>query len=56
MVGAEVLEVSADLANAAEAKELSDLAVKVEHVESIKGGPDRAAAATAWKQADVDRG
>ena len=70
VVGAEVLEVSADLADAEEAQELRDLAADVEHnaelswdsaerrelhVEGIKAGPDQAAAATAWKQADVDQ-
>ena len=70
VVGAEVLEVSADLADAEEAQDLRDLAADVEHdaelswdsaerrelhVEGIKVGPDQAAAATAWKQADVDQ-
>jgi colicin import membrane protein len=70
VVGAEMLEVSADLADAEEAQDLRDLAADVEHnaelswdsaerrelhVEGIKAGPDRAAAATAWKQADVDQ-
>ena len=74
VVGAEVLEVSADLADAEEAQDLRDLAAGVEdavehdaelswdsaerrehHVEGIKAGPDKAAAATAWKQADVDQ-
>lgn len=70
VVGAEVLEVSADLADAEEAQDLRDLAADVEHdaelswdsaerrelhVEGIKPGPDQAAAATAWKQADVDQ-
>jgi len=70
VVGAEVLEVSADLADAEEAQDLRDLAADVEHdaelswdsaerrelhVEGIKAGPDQAAAATAWKQADVDQ-
>jgi hypothetical protein len=70
VVGAEALEVSADLADAEEAQELRDLAADVEHdaelswdsaerrelhVEGIKAGPDQAAAATAWKQADVDQ-
>lgn len=70
VVGAEVLEVSADLADAEEAHDLRDLAADVEHdaelswdsaerrelhVEGIKAGPDQAAAATAWKQADVDQ-
>ena len=70
MVGAEVLEVSADLADAEEAQDLRDLAANVEHdaelswdsaerrglhVEGIKDGPDQTAAATAWKQADVDQ-
>ena len=70
VVGAEVLEVSADLTDAQEAQDLRDLAADVEHdaelswdsaqrrelhVEGIKAGPDQAAAATAWKQADVDQ-
>ena len=70
VVGAEVLEVSADLADAEEAQDLRDLAADGEHdaelswdsaerrelhVEGIKVGPDQAAAATAWKQADVDQ-
>lgn len=70
VVGAEVLEVSVDLADAEEAQDLRDLAADVEHdaelswdsaerrelhVEGIKAGPDQAAAATAWKQADVDQ-
>lgn len=70
VVGAEVLEVSADLADAEEVQDLRDLAADVEHdaevswdsaerrelhVEGIKAGPDQAAAATAWKQADVDQ-
>ena len=74
VVGAEVLEVSADLADAEEAQDLRDLAAGLEdavehnaemswdsavrrelHVEGIKAGPDQAAAATAWKQADVDQ-
>ena len=74
IVGAEMLEVSADLADAEEAQDLHDLAAAVEdavehdaelswdsaerrelHVEGIKAGPDQAAAATAWKQADVDQ-
>ena len=70
VVGAEVLEVSADLADAEEAQDLRDLAAGVEHdaelswdsaqrrelhVEGIKAGPDQAATATAWKQADVDQ-
>jgi colicin import membrane protein len=70
VVGTEVLEVSADLADAEEAQDLRDLAADVEHdaelswdsaerrelhVEGIKVGPDQAAAATAWKQADVDQ-
>ena len=70
VVGAEVLEVTADLADAEEAQDLRDLAADVEHeaelswdsakrrelhVEGIKAGPDQAAAATAWKQADVDQ-
>jgi hypothetical protein len=69
-VGAEVLEASADLADAEEAQDLRELAADVEHdaelswdsaerrelhVEGIKAGPDQAAAATAWKQADVDQ-
>ena len=64
--GAEVLEVSADLADAEEAHDLRDLEHDAElswdsaerrelHVEGIKAGPDQAAAATAWKQADVDQ-
>ena len=70
VVGAEVLEVSADLADAEEAQDLRDLAADVEHdaevswdsaerrelhVEGISAGPDEVAAATAWKQADVDQ-
>ena len=70
VVGAEVLEVTADLADAEEAQDLRDLAADVEHdaelswdsaerrelhVEGITAGPDQAAAATAWKQADVDQ-
>lgn len=70
VVGAEVLEVSADLVDAEEAQDLRDLAADVDHdaelswdsaerrelhVEGIKAGPDQAAAATAWKQADVDQ-
>ena len=70
VVGAEALEVSADLADAEVAQDLRDLAADVEqdaelswdsaerrelHVEGIKAGPDQAAAATAWKQADVDQ-
>ena len=70
VVGAEVLEASADLVDAEEAQDLRDLAADVEHdaelswdsaerrelhVEGIKAGPDQAAAATAWKQADVDQ-
>lgn len=70
VVGAEVLEVSANLADADEAQELRELAADVEHdvevswdsaerrelhVEGIKAGPEQAAAATAWKQADVDQ-
>ena len=74
VVGAEVLEVSADLADAEEAQDLRDLASGLEdavehnaelswdsaerrelHVEGIKAGTDQAAAATAWKQADVDQ-
>jgi colicin import membrane protein len=70
VVGAEVLEVSADLADAEEAQDLRDLAADVEHdaelswdsaerrelhFEGIKTRPDQAAAATAWKQADVDQ-
>lgn len=70
VVGAEVIEVSADLADAEEAQDLRDLAADVEHdaelswdsaerrelhVEGIKAGPGQAAAATAWKQADVDQ-
>lgn len=70
VVGAEVLEVSADLADAEEAQDLRDLAADVDHdaelswdsaerrelhVEGIKAGPDQAAAAAAWKRADVDQ-
>ena len=74
VVGAEVLEVSADLADAEEAQDLRNLAASVEgavehdaelswdsaerrelHVEGITAGPDYAAAATAWTQADVDQ-
>lgn len=70
VVGAEVLEVSADLADAEKAQDLRDLTANVEHdaelswdsaerrelhVEGIKTGPDQAAASTAWKQADVDQ-
>jgi len=70
VVGAEVLEVSADLGETEEAQDLRDLAADVEHdaelswdsaerrelhLEGIKAGPDQAAAATAWKQADVDQ-
>ena len=70
VVGAEVLEKTADLADAEEAQDLRDLAADVEHdaelswdlaerrelhVEGIKAGPSQAAAATAWKQADVDQ-
>ena len=74
IVGAEVLEASADLADAEEAQNLRNLAAALEepvehdselswdsaerrelHVEGIKVGPDQAAAATAWKQADVDQ-
>jgi hypothetical protein len=66
VVGAEVLEVSADLADAEEAQDLRDLEHDAElswdsaerrelHVEGINAGPDQAAAATAWKQADVDQ-
>jgi len=70
VVGAEVLEASADLVDAEEAQDLRDLAADVEHdaelswdsverrelhVEGITAGPDQAAAATAWKQADVDQ-
>ena len=70
VVGAEVLEASADLVDAEEAQDLRDLAADIEHdaelswdsaerrelhVEGIKAGPDQAAAATAWKQADVDQ-
>ena len=65
-----MFEASADLADAEEAQDLRDLAADVEHdaelswdsaerrelhVEGIKAGPDQAAAATAWKQADVDQ-
>ncbi|MBP6684142.1 MAG: hypothetical protein KA158_01865 [Leucobacter sp.] len=70
VVGAEALEVSADHADAEEAQDLRDLAADVEHdaelswdsaerrelhVEGIKAGPNQTAAATAWKQADVDQ-
>jgi hypothetical protein len=66
VVGAEVLEVSADLADAEEAQDLRDVEHDAElswdsaerrelHVEGINAGPDQAAAATAWKQADVDQ-
>lgn len=70
VVSAEVLEVSADLADAEKAQDLRELAADVEHdaelswdsaerrelhVERIKAGPDQSAAATAWKQADVDQ-
>jgi hypothetical protein len=70
IVGAEALEVSADLGDAREAADLRHLAANVEHdaelswdsaesreaqLEGIKVGPDQAAAATAWKQADVDQ-
>ena len=70
VVGTEVLEVSAELADAEEAQALRDLAAVVDHdaelswdsaerremhVEGIKAGPDQAAAAAAWKQADVDQ-
>jgi colicin import membrane protein len=66
VVGAEVLEVSADLADAEEVQDLRDLAADVElswdsaerrelHVEGITAGPDQAAAVTAWKQAGVDQ-
>ena len=70
VVGAEVLEVSAELADAEEAQDLRELAADVEHdaelswdsaerrelhVEGIKAGPDQAAAATAWTRADVDQ-
>ena len=74
VVGADVLEATADLADAEEAQDLRDLGVSVEeavehnaemswdsaerselHVEGITAGPDHAAAATAWKQADVDQ-
>jgi hypothetical protein len=69
-VGAEVLEASADLADAEQAQDLRHLAADVEHdaelswdsaerrelhVEGIQTGPDQAAAVTAWKQADVDQ-
>jgi colicin import membrane protein len=73
-VGAGVLEVSADLADAEEAQDLRNLAASLEqtvehdaelswdsagrreaHVEGIKAGADQAAAATEWKQADVDQ-
>ncbi|MET3768642.1 hypothetical protein ABIB15_001324 [Marisediminicola sp. UYEF4] len=70
LVGAEVLEVPAELAEAEEAQELRDLAADVEHVAKlswdsaerrelhvvgIKAGPDQAAAAAARKQADLDQ-
>ena len=70
VVSAEVFEVSADLADAEKAQGLRELAADVEpaaelswdsadrrelHVEGIKAGPDQSAAATAWKQADVDQ-
>jgi len=70
VVGAEVLEGSADLGETEQAQDLRDLAADVEHdaqlswdsaerrelhVEGIKAGPEQAAAATAWKQADVDQ-
>lgn len=70
VVGTEVLDVSADLADAEEAQDLRDLAANVEHdaalswdsaerrelhLEGIKTGPDQTAAASAWKQADVDQ-
>lgn len=70
MIGTEVLEVSADLADAEEAQDLRDLAADVEHdaelswdsavrrklhVEGMKAGSGQAAPATAWKQADVDQ-
>ena len=66
VVGAEVLEVSADLADAEEAQDLRDLEHDAElswdsaerrevHVKGFKAGPDQAAAVTAWKQADVDQ-
>jgi len=74
VVGAEVLEVSADLGETEEAQDLRDLAASFEdavehdaelswdsaerrelHVEGIKAGPGQVAAATAWKQADVDQ-
>ena len=61
---------SADLANAEDAQDLGDRDADVDHeaelswdsaerrelhVEGITAGPDQAAAATAWKQADVDQ-
>ncbi len=70
MVGAEVLEATVNIEDAEEAQDLRDLAADVEHdaelswdsaerrelhVEGIKAGADQAAAATAWKQADVDQ-
>jgi colicin import membrane protein len=70
VVGAEVLEVSADLADAEEAQDLRDLAADVEHnaelswdsaerrelhIEGIAAGQDQAGAAVAWKRADVDQ-
>lgn len=70
VVSAEVLDVSADLADAEEAQDLRGLAADVEHdaelswdsaerrdlhVEGIKAGSDQAAAATAWKQAGIDQ-
>ncbi len=70
VVGAEVLEVTADLADAEKAQDLRDLAADIEHdaelswdsavrrelhVLGIKAGPDQTAAVAAWKQADVDQ-
>ncbi|HXR44408.1 MAG TPA: hypothetical protein VN759_06350, partial [Pseudolysinimonas sp.] len=70
VAGAEVLEVSADVADAQEAEELRDFAGDVErdaaaerdsaerrqmHVEGLPEGPDREAAAAAWKRADIDQ-
>lgn len=69
VVGAEVLEVSADRADAEEAQDLRDIAAAEHdaelswdsaerrdlHVEGIKAGPDQAVAAASWKQADVDQ-
>jgi hypothetical protein len=70
VVGTEVLEVSADIADEEEAQQLRDLVADVEHdaelswdsvqrrelhVEGIQPEPDKAVAAAAWKQADVDQ-